>query len=461
MIRVVPSSCLAGAGPSGAYDSIVIECQRPSASDEPATGNYFVSTYPPFSCWRSELLDVYRRRLAEAQSPSPELGVYLHIPFCADRCHYCYYLSHDRRFSDMDAYIEAVSRELDIYRAEPRLAGRSADFVYLGGGTPSILPATRLLAVLHVLRRAFPFTRAREVCVECAPRSATSDRLAALRDAGVTRLSLGVQQLNDVVLEKNGRIHAVADVERAFAHIRGAGFDHVNLDLMAGLVGETEESFLSSLERVIELAPESVTIYPLEIPQNTPLFRALPNIASSDAPVGWDVKRARIAAGFERLARAGYSQRSAYAAVRDPWRHRFVYQEAQYAGADLLGIGVSSFSYLGGVNQQNLTSLDAYLRTVGSGALPLGRAYELSPRERFIREFVLQLKLGQVDCRRLEARHATATAAVLGPELDSAVREGLITVDAHAIRVTPDARFSVDRWLQRFYEPAHRGVRYS
>ena len=292
----------------------------------------------------------------------------------------------------------------------------------------------------------------------------TADKVRALRDLGVTRLSLGVQQLDDAVLASNGRVHVTADVERAYKCIRVGGFDIVNLDLMVGLVGETDESFFTSLERVIGLQglrPESVTIYQLEIPLNTPLYRSLRAAVPAQPPPSWDVKDARLAAAMARLEAAGYTFRSAYSAVLDPARHPFVYQDAQYHGADLVGIGASAFSHLAGVNQQNLASLAAYLDACARDVPPFWRAYELSARERLVRELILQLKLGRVERRYFYEKFETDVLESFAEPLDEARRRGWLTIEDEAITVTREGLVRVDRWLPAFYLPEHQNVRYS
>jgi oxygen-independent coproporphyrinogen-3 oxidase len=195
-----------------------------------------------------------------------------------------------------------------------------------------------------------------EATFECAPKSVTEPKLRALREGGITRLSMGVQQLNDEILKKNGRVHLAGDVERAYAIIRRLDFEVVNIDLMVGLLGESDESFMESLERIIQMNPDSVTIYQLELPLNTPLYRALGKSVPAGSLATWEVKRTRLANGFARLETAGYQLRSAYTAAHFPQHQRFVYQVAQYHGADLLGIGASAFSYIDGIHCQNLTS---------------------------------------------------------------------------------------------------------
>jgi len=431
---------------------------------EPIEGNYFVSTYPPFSCWKKEKVDELRRILsvpASSASQTP-LGLYVHIPFCLQRCQYCYYLSYaDTSGEQIDRYLDALATELEICSRMPALQGRRVDFVYFGGGTPSLLSASRIGRLITAVKDVFPWNKAREVTFECAPKSVTESKLEELRAAGITRVSLGVQQLDDAVLETNGRIHLMRDVERAYTAIRRFGFATVNIDLMVGMVGETDASFHDSLERAIDMQPESITIYQLEIPLNTPLYRTLHNGGDQPLPADWNQKRVRLAAGFSRLEEVGYSLRSAYAAVREPQHHEFVYQDAQYKGADLLGVGVASFSYLAGVHFQNLPSLEKYLGRLEAERLPWGRAYPLAKTERCVREFILQLKLGKVDTAYFRNKFGIEIIQQFAEPLQLFADNDWLTFNDDTVVVTRKGLLRVDRLIPAFYLPKHRNVRYS
>jgi oxygen-independent coproporphyrinogen-3 oxidase len=431
------------------------------AEAEPATGNYFVSAYPPFSTWTPGELSAVHTRLERAPASPPEvpLGLYVHIPFCIRRCDYCYYLSYaGKAAADMDAYVACLIREMELYRASPALAGRHPAFLYVGGGTPSLLPEQALARLLAGLAGAFPRDRIRETTFECAPRSVTREKLRLLRQWGITRISLGVQELDDEVLRRNGRVHLVADCHRAVAAIRQAGFDTLNIDLIAGLVGQTDDSFLASLDRVIDMQPECVTIYLLEIPHNTPLYRHLAAGPPAAWPAAWELKRARLAAGFARLEAAGYTRRSAYAAVRDPTRHRFDYQDLQYGGADLLGFGASAFSYLDGIHFQNLARIGDYERALRAGRLPLLRACVLGDEERLVREFVLQLKLGAIDVARFRRKFGVDVCTRFAVPLAELRRQGWLTMDKPVLRLTREGLLRVDRLLPEFYLDRHRSA---
>jgi oxygen-independent coproporphyrinogen-3 oxidase len=289
----------------------------------------------------------------------------------------------------------------------------------------------------------------------------TRCRLEALQEAGVNRVSLGVQQLDDEVLRRNGRVHLVADVEQAWSVIRSLDFAEVNVDLMVGLVGETASTFHQSLERVLQMAPESVTLYQLEVPLNTPLYRAFRAGSLDGILPTWETKRARLAQAFTRLEQAGYTLRSAYAAARNTRHRRFVYQEDQYRGADLLGIGVSSLSYVAGAHYQNLAAPGPYLANLAEGQLPLGRAYLLSTDERLVREFVLQLKLGSVEVNRFQDKFGIDVRERFAEPLRYCASRGWLTFDRRAVTLTREGLLRVDRMLPAFYLPEHRGLRYS
>ncbi|MEK7326213.1 MAG: coproporphyrinogen-III oxidase family protein [Chloroflexota bacterium] len=434
-----------------------------SDAPEPWFGSYFVSTYPPFSQWSPDDVPHVERVLAKkTEAPDVPLGLYVHIPFCAKRCDYCYYLSYaDKTKNQHRDYVDALLNELALYRRAPAMAERRLSFVYFGGGTPSLLDEASLQSLMQGIQRLFTWDSVEEVTFECAPQSVTESKLRVLHNAGVTRLSLGVQTLDDDVLRLNGRVHSRKDVDQAYERIRRVGFDAVNLDLIVGLPGESDDSVLQSLERVIEMSPESVTIYQLEIPQNTPLFRVTRDGDPPAAIPSWHMKRFRLARCFERLESAGFTIRSAYAAVHDPDRHRFVYQDEQYRGADLLGIGVSSFSYLTGVHYQNKADYDAYIESVGQRAFPVGRAHRLRSSERLVREFVLQLKLGRADFAYFEKKFGTKILERFKKPLKQFADRGWLAIDATGVRVTREGLVRIDRLLPAFYLSRHRSVRYS
>ena len=430
-------------------------------TDEPVAGNYFVAAYPPFSAWDSAQVPALHEALAKPALAAP-IGLSVHLPFCQKKCDYCYYLSYIAQpAAVVDRYLDAVLREMELYVAQPGVKGRPVSFAYFGGGTPSTLSSAQVHRLGDGLRRALAWDSIEEVTFECAPRSVRREFLESLREMGVTRVSMGVQSFDNELLKLNGRVHFAEDVSRAYSLIREAGSGWVNLDLMCGLLGETEEKWRESVRRVIELGPDSVTIYQTEIPHNTQLYRDLTAGALPAPPASWDIKRARLDEGFRELERAGYTVVSAYNAVKDPQRHRFLYQDYLWRGADMLGLGVAAFGYFGGVHAQNENTLEQYEAAVERGDLPVKRACKLSAHDQLVREFVLQLKLGEVPIAPFRKRFGVDIANEFAGPLRALAAEGWLTLSDEAVRMTRHGLLRVDRLLPLFYDSRFQDVRYT
>jgi len=428
---------------------------------EPLVGNYFVAAYPPFSVWQGSQIPALEQALQNPPSTRP-LGLYVHVPFCQKKCDYCYYLSYVGQSADVvDGYLRAVVREAELYSRKPALEGRPVSFVYFGGGTPSTLSSAQVRSLRNGLAAVLSWDQVEEVTFECAPRSVRREFLETLREIGVTRVSMGVQSFDNELLKLNGRVHLVEDVLRAFSQIREIGFGQVNLDLMSGLLGETWEKWRDTVRRAIALGPDSVTIYQTEIPHNTQLYRDLETNVLPVAPVGWETKRARLDYAFSELDRAGYTVNSAYSAVKDPQRHRFLYQHHLWRGADMLGLGVASFGYFDGVHFQNEVTLEKYQRAVEAGRVPLKRAFALSERDQIVREFILQLKLGEVAASGFRSKFGVDIIKLFEPLLRVLAAEKLLTFSEAGVRLSSDGLLRVDRLLPRFYDPEYRNLRYT
>ena len=244
----------------------IIKPDRETADDTKA-GNYFIANYPPFSFWNEKDIPCVESLL---NSPSPgtaPLGLYYHIPFCRKRCHFCYFRVYtDKNSVDVRRYLDATMQELERYAASNYIAGRKPKFVYFGGGTPSYLSAQQLTELTDRMKKILPWDEAEEVTFECEPGTLTEKKVQAIKDFGVTRLSLGIENFSDHILETNGRAHRSGEVFRAFQWARDAGIENINIDLIAGMLEETDQNWADCIERVLELSPDCITIYQMEVP---------------------------------------------------------------------------------------------------------------------------------------------------------------------------------------------------
>jgi oxygen-independent coproporphyrinogen-3 oxidase len=433
--------------------------------DQTDVGSYFVANYPPFSVWSRDAIE---REASPALASAPAdvpLGLYLHIPFCRKRCHFCYFRIYtDKNAQQVDEYLDLVAREWELYQELPAIAGRRLSFVYFGGGTPSFLATRQLQALVRRLEARTPWRDAEEITFECEPGTLTERKLAAIRRLGVTRLSLGVENFDDRVLELNGRAHRSPEIGRAYRFARSLGFPQINLDLIAGMLGETDENWEACIGQTLELEPDSVTIYQMELPFNTTISGDLLNRGGrfEQRPASWSTKRRWVDEAFRALERAGYHVGSAYTAVKDPATTHFVYRDRLWQGADLAGLGVASFGHVNGVHLQNADTWDAYGAAIRRGELPLGRAYRPSREERMIRELVLQLKRGSIRPAYFEEKYDVDVLERFERPLASLSRDGFLSsADSDLVRLSREGLLRVDTLLPRFFLPQHTGIRYT
>jgi oxygen-independent coproporphyrinogen-3 oxidase len=438
----------------------------PPPADQTDVGSYFVANYPPFSVWSPEAVETHALpALNRAPQPDVPLGLYLHIPFCRKRCHFCYFRVYtDKNSQDVVQYLDVLAREWELYAATPAIAGRPLNFVYFGGGTPSFLSTTQHKGLVDRLKAVTPWDQVEEVAFECEPGTLTETKLEVIRRIGVTRLSLGVENFDDRILELNGRAHRSAEIERSYRFARSLDFPQINIDLIAGMLGETEDNWRVCVQRTIELDPDSVTIYQMELPFNTTISKDLLQGSGqfADPVANWSTKRRWVAEAFETLERAGYHVGSAYTAVKDPVRSPFIYRDRLWQGADMAGLGVASFGHINGVHMQNVDTWETYFEAVDRHQLPLSRAYEPTAEERLIRELVLQLKLGHISPAYFSKKYNVNVLERFADAFSSLKADGyLSTLKDDAVVLTRDALLRVDVLLPRFFLPEHAGIRYT
>ena len=435
----------------------------PPIQKETTAGNYFVANYPPFAFWKQEAVADFAAALDRPPAAGVPLGLYTHIPFCRKRCHFCYFRVYtDKNADDIRGYIDALLQELTAYASRAVIGGRKPRFIYFGGGTPSYLSPDQLKLLTDGMKRLLPWDEAEEVTFEGEPGTLTDHKLRAIRDLGVTRLSLGIEHFDDHILEVNGRAHRSKEVERAYTYAREIGFPQINIDLIAGMVEETEEKWRAAVAKAVSMQPDSVTIYQMEVPYNTGIYRQMKAEGKLVAPVAdWETKRRWVDYAFGEFEKAGYTVTSTTTVVRDPAKVKFLYREGLFSGADILSIGVASFGHLNGVHYQNHHDFQPYVDAVQAGGLPTHRAYVVPDDERYLREFMLQLKLGSVGLSAFTAKFGRDPREQFAVPLGTLQAEGHLTIEGDRVVLNRQALLQVDRLLQVFFKPEHRTGRYA
>jgi oxygen-independent coproporphyrinogen-3 oxidase len=430
---------------------------------ETKAGNYFVSNYPPYSFWTPRHVGEALAALERPPAPDTALGVYLHIPFCRKRCHFCYFRVYtDKNAAEIRRYLDAAIEEMTLYAAQPFIGGRKPNFIYFGGGTPSYLSTQQLTYLTDAMKRLLPWDEAEEITFECEPGTLTDHKLRVIQEIGVTRLSLGVEHFEDRILKLNGRAHGAAEIDRAYGFARSVGFPQINIDLIAGMMGDTTGDWQKAVEKTLALQPDSVTIYQMEIPYNTTIFQEMKARGNEVAPVAdWATKREWVRSAFAQLEANGYQITSAYTAVRDPEKTKFVYRDQLWTGADLVGLGVASFSHVGGTHFQNEHNFEPYVTRLNRGDLPIYRALTPTEEERMIRELILQWKLGHVNARYFAHKFGVEIRGRFAEAWDKMRAWGYLADTGDELRLNRDGLLRADRLVHEFFLPEHRDARYA
>lgn len=360
-------------------------------------------------------------------------GLYIHLPFCKQKCNYCDFASFAGRETLIDAYLNALSAEAAL------VPHCKLDTLYIGGGTPSLLSCAQLSVLIAVIEKNFgPVSAFAESTFEANPESLSPEKLRLLKSAGFNRLSMGLQSFSDKELKNLGRVHNVNTFLQAYQHARQSGFENINVDLIAGLPGQTLDSFLNGLQKTLQLKPEHLSVYGLQIEEGTPFFAQ--GIVCDQL-----LMRRMLEETHRLLTGAGYVhyEISNFALPGRKARHNTNYwQEGEY-----LGLGSAAASYLGGVRRQNTADIQEYIRRVSAGETPEDFSEQLEGQEKSGERLLLAL-------RQLDGVELTEEDEKLfGAEIARHVAAGLLARKNNKIHLTFEGLFLANEVFESFVPP--------
>lgn len=353
-----------------------------------------------------------------------KMSIYVHVPFCLSKCDYCDFLSYSgvggRVIED---YVGALVGE--IKNGAAALRGYAADTVFFGGGTPTFIGHDGLLRILDCLRSHIFITKEAEITVEANPETVGPAALAALREAGVNRLSLGAQSFDDEVLRRVGRAHKAGDIAAACDMARQAGFDNVNLDLMFSMPGQSLAGFERTLEAALALDIAHISCYGLTIEADTPL-------GAAGIEIDEELDRSMYALAVKAFNGRGYEhyEISNFALKGRHCRHNMAY----WTGVPYRGFGLGAHSFMDGARFHNGHDLQSYL-----SALPSPENLEILSESDHMSEFmILGLRLiAGINCKDFSDRFAKNIHQVYGSEIKDLVAGGLLLQQGDRLRLTP------------------------
>lgn len=363
-------------------------------------------------------------------SVNKELGVYIHIPFCLRKCKYCDFLSFTCGKEKRKVYVESLCEEIrGFFQREKEYLIKT---VYLGGGTPSILEPEWTTEILRVLREWGKLAPDAEISMEANPGTLTKEKLQAYHDAGINRLSIGLQSTEEKELEYLGRIHCYEDFLTGFQMAREAGFDNINVDLMSAVPYQTMESWQRTLDRVIALDPEHISAYSLIVEEGTPFYE---DEKLEDLIPDEDTERLMYEKTKGKLEKYGYDRYevSNYAKAGKECHHNMIYWKRK----DYIGFGLGASSCLNEVRFKNTDSMEEYLKQPFVSLEEREEREVLSIEEQMAEEMILGLRMIQGVSREAFAkRYKKELDAVYGSVIEKYKKEGLLTEEAGWIRFT-------------------------
>ena len=370
------------------------------------------------------------------------LGLYLHVPFCSSICNYCNFNRGLLNGELKDRYVAAVEREI----AGSGL-GEPADTLFFGGGTPSLLDPSEIRRLIAACRDAFSLANDAEITLETNPETSTVERMAGFREAGVTRISFGVQSFRDDELKRLGRVHSAARAREAVREARHAGFDNVSLDLMMWLPQQTPAHWGESVDALIEVSPEHASLYLLELYPNAPLKEDM-------ARAGWSLAPDDDAAemylwSLDRLDRAGYHQYEISNVARRGFesRHNLKYWQDD----EWVGFGCGAHSTRNGVRWKNVAATDEYIGRLRAGQSVVGERRILSRETRLEEALFTGLRLTEgLDLDVVGQRYNVDVWARYGTSLQPSLDAGLAVREGSRLRLSRDGMLLANEILSVF-----------
>lgn len=394
--------------------------------DLEVTRRGFVTNYPDFRQWRKEAVE-------QGLNKQP-LNVYLHLPYCIQRCAYCHYKTttlRDTHLSEIDRYVDSLCREIEIASERFHLRERPAISFYFGGGTPSLLSPRNIERIMQTLRQNLTFADP-EINFEAEPVSLTSGKAEILKQHGVNRINVGIQSFCDDIVFRTGRRDTEKQALKAIEIALSTGAV-VNVDLISGLVGETMETWAYSVRRAIESAAHSVTVYKLEVYANTDYYAQLRRQNISLPSDQEELELARYA--IEQFTGAGY-QLANFFTFTQGGKYVQRHTTTKWQGVDVYAFGSSAFGSLGNWAYQNTNDLERYSEFLEQGTLPLFRGYVYNDLELMTRDVILGMKLIRLDRGAFRKRHGLDLARLCAPILQQLQEDEFVTVDDEYISLS-------------------------
>ena len=362
-----------------------------------------------------------------------ELGIYIHIPFCKKKCYYCDFISYSNKTELIDKYIENICLEIENWKKSTNLKQYKVTTIYIGGGTPSYIEQKHILQILKKLKEFI--SKDTEITIEVNPGTVTNSKLKEYKSAGINRLSIGLQETHEELLKMLGRIHNYEEFLNTYNWARGAGFDNINIDLMLGLPNQTIQDIKESLEKILKLKPEHISVYSLILEEGTKLEKQIEKgiLEQPDEDLErvmyWYVKNTLEKNGFKHYEISNFAKEQ-----KESKHNTNCWKQEQYRG-----FGIAAHSYVEGVRFSNTTNLEEYIENISKGDfLKNIRIHERQNKETMQKEYMLLglRKIEGISITEFKNKYKENPLFIYKVELNELVSQKLIIVGGDRIRLT-------------------------
>lgn len=357
------------------------------------------------------------------------IGVYIHIPFCVRKCHYCDFLSYPGGMEEQKRYVRLLVREMANW--QKRFSFPAVDTIFIGGGTPSLLAVEDMDVLLQAVADHFFLKELSEFSLECNPGTVTAEKLKLYREAGVSRISIGMQSAVDRELQDLGRIHTCDEFLKCYQMVRRAGFENVNIDVMAAIPGQTIQSYEKTLQTVLSLEPEHISSYSLIIEEGTEFYKRY----AKEPPVDEETDRRMYEITGILLEQAGYQRYeiSNYAKPHRECRHNLKYWQRE----EYLGIGLGAASFMEHCRFTNETDMTLYQNMIRNGKCPVSQTEQLSLEDEMSEFMYLGLRCRKgISARQFYNSFGIRLEDRFGEVVKKYVEQGLLIHEGDCIYLT-------------------------
>jgi len=359
------------------------------------------------------------------------IGLYIHFPFCLRKCLYCDFPSYAGKEPLMDDYLDAVKCEID--QIKNRIVGRKIETIFWGGGTPTLFHGEKLKDLLGYIKENFMFSENVEITTEANPETLNKEKLELLKEAGVNRLSIGMQAGQDCLLKMLGRVHSISDVERSVQWAKDLGFNNINVDLMFGLPGQTLDQWMETLAMAVDMGVEHISAYALIIEEGTPFYE-LEHQGKLNTP-SEEVEREMYHKGIGYLKRKGYIQYeiSNFAQPGKECLHNLIY----WKNKDYIGIGCGAHSSLDGERWSNYNDILQYIKSISNKRTAVEHRQRIPVSEQRFETVMMGLRLiAGVSKLEFRKRFNNDIRHYYGKSIDKLKAQGLLGEDTNNIYLT-------------------------